>query len=83
MVVALRVHGIVSVWFPVLINRWRIAPIDLASIVTGLKPCVDIDSQENLNCTWIDTCSGNCYGVKHLLQINTQADRQTDGYIYR
>ena len=35
----------------------------VALIVPGLKPCVDIDSQKKLSCTWIDTCSGNCYGV--------------------
>ena len=46
---------IVFVWFPVLINRLRIVPFDLALIVTRLYPCVDIDSQENLSCTWIDT----------------------------
>ena len=46
---------IVLVWFPVLINRLRIVPLDLALIVTRLYQCVDIDSQENLSCTWIDT----------------------------
>ena len=43
--------------FLVLINRLRIMPFDLALIVTGLYPCVDFDSQENLSCTWIDTSS--------------------------
>ena len=46
---------IVFMWFPVLINRLRIVPFDLALIVMRLYPCVDIDSQENLSCTWIDT----------------------------
>ena len=42
---------IMYMWFPVLINRLRILHFDLASIVTRLYQCVDIDSQENLSCT--------------------------------
>ena len=30
-------HKIVSVWFPVLINRLRIVPFDLGSKVTGFR----------------------------------------------
>jgi len=37
--------------------------IDSYEIVSG----VEIDSQENMSFTWIDTCFGNGYGVGHLL----------------
>ena len=49
MVVALIDHEIVSVWFPVLINRFPIVLIDLASILTSfqLRSCPVIDSSRD------------------------------------
>ena len=46
-----------------LVSVFRSRLVVVALIAHGLLPCVDIDSQENLSCTWIDTCSRNCYGV--------------------
>ena len=43
MVVALKDHKIVAMWFPVLINKLRIVPFDLGSIVTGSYPGLNID----------------------------------------
>ena len=33
-----------------------------------------IDSQENLSCTWIDTCKRNCYGVGYLQQSGSSGE---------
>ena len=44
MVVVLIDHEIVSVWFPVLINRLRIIPFDLGLIVTGSYPGLNTNS---------------------------------------
>ena len=44
MVVALIDQEIVSVWFPVLINRLRFVTFDLGSKVMGLYPGLNIDS---------------------------------------
>ena len=46
--VALIDQKIVSVWFRVLINRLRIVPFDLASVVMGLYPGLNIDSETKL-----------------------------------
>ena len=55
---------IVFVWFPVLINMLI---FDLALIVIRLYPCDDINSQENLSCTWIDTFSETVIWSRHSL----------------
>ena len=55
MVVALIDNEIISLRFPVLINRLRIVPFNLGSKVAGLFPGLNIDSSVKLNSTWIDT----------------------------
>ena len=40
---------------------------------SGVNNCVEIDSQENLSCTWIDTCSRAVYGVGYILHVISNA----------
>ena len=60
---------IVSIGLALIVTMFRLMSIDkeIPPSVSGVdssRDCVvPIDSQENLSCTWIDTCSRKCYGV--------------------